>query len=93
MSDDDVKYIKCSKCGCKYIDLYNHIKLDLGYDRLDNRCKTCKKCRDRRKNDKQGDCKSNKAYSLEKVQCELCQSIVSKAHMARHKHTNKCSNV
>ena len=84
------EYIKCSTCGCKYIDSYSHIKLDFGYDRLDNRYKTCKKCRDRRKNDKQGDCKYNKAYSLEKLKCDVCDCMVSRTNLSRHKQTNKC---
>ena len=39
------KYIKCSKCTCKYINDDNHIKNGFGYDRLNERFKTCTKCR------------------------------------------------
>ena len=28
------KYIKCSKCRCKYINDEEHIKADFGYTRL-----------------------------------------------------------
>ena len=43
-SGDD-KYIKCSKCKCKYHNDDNHIKADFGYNRLNERFKTCVKCR------------------------------------------------
>ena len=39
------KYIKCSKCRCKYINDDEHIKRDFGYNRLEERFKTCVKCR------------------------------------------------
>ena len=39
------KYIICSKCKCKYIIDEEHISTDFGYTRLEERYKTCKKCR------------------------------------------------
>ena len=39
------KYIKCSKCKCKYINDEEHIKQDFGYHRLNVRYKCCMKCR------------------------------------------------
>ena len=41
------KYIKCSRCKCKYINDNEHIKHDFGYNRLEERYKTCVKCRER----------------------------------------------
>ena len=41
------KYIKCSKCKCKYINDDEHIKKDFGHNRLEERFKTCVKCRER----------------------------------------------
>ena len=43
------KYIKCSTCKCKYINDNAHILNDFGYNRLDERYKTCVKCRARNK--------------------------------------------
>ena len=43
----DNKYIKCSKCKCKYINDDKHIKNDFGYNRLEERFKTCVKCQER----------------------------------------------
>ena len=43
------KYIKCSKCKCKYINDDEHIKDDFGYNRLNERFKTCVKCRSKNK--------------------------------------------
>ena len=39
------KYIKCSRCKCKYINDDDNIKTDFGYNRLNVRFKTCVKCR------------------------------------------------
>ena len=39
------KYIKCSKCRCKYHNNDDNIKSDFGYTRLGERYKTCIKCR------------------------------------------------
>ena len=41
------KYIKCSRCKCKDINDNEHIKHDFGYNRLEERYKTCVKCRER----------------------------------------------
>ena len=41
-------YIKCSRCTCKYINDDEHIKKDFGYNRLNERFKTCSKCRDKK---------------------------------------------
>ena len=43
------KYIKCSKCRCKYINDDEHIKADFGYSRLNGQYKTCITCRSKRK--------------------------------------------
>ena len=39
------KYIICSDCKCKYINDEEHIIKDFGYTRLEERYKTCVKCR------------------------------------------------
>ena len=41
------KYIKCSCCKCKFINDDEHIKADFGYNRLNERFKTCAKCREK----------------------------------------------
>ena len=41
------KYVKCSKCRCKYINDDDHIKNDFGYNRLNERYKTCVTCREK----------------------------------------------
>ncbi len=43
------KYVNCSTCKSKYINDNAHILNDFGYNRLDERYKTCVKCRTRRK--------------------------------------------
>ena len=39
------KYIKCSKCRCKYHNNDDNIKQDFGYNRLGERFKCCVQCR------------------------------------------------
>ena len=46
---EDIKYIKCSKCKCKYINDDEHIKDDFGYNRLNERYKTCLTCRTKKR--------------------------------------------
>ena len=41
------KYIKCSKCKCKYINDDTHIENDFGFNRLNEKLKTCVKCREK----------------------------------------------
>ena len=46
----DNKYIKCSRCVRKFINDNDHIKHDFGYNRLEERFKTCVQCRDKNRN-------------------------------------------
>jgi len=39
------KYIRCTCCKCKYINDDDHISVDFKYNRLNERYKTCVKCR------------------------------------------------
>ena len=39
------KHIKCSNCKCKFINDDEHIETDFGYNRLNERYKTCVRCR------------------------------------------------
>ena len=41
------KYIHCSTCKKKFINDYDHIKVDFGYNRLNIRFKCCVQCRAR----------------------------------------------
>ena len=43
------KHISCSKCRSKYINDEEHITKDFGYTRIEERYKTCVKCRARSK--------------------------------------------
>ena len=43
------KYIICSKCRSKYINDEEHINKDFGYTGLEERYKTCVRCRARNK--------------------------------------------
>ena len=45
--NDTEKYIKCLRCKCKYLNDDEHIKTDFGHNRLNERFKTCNKCRDK----------------------------------------------
>ena len=41
------KFIKCSKCKCKYINDDQHLQIDFGFNRLNVRYKCCVKRRER----------------------------------------------
>ena len=95
------KYIKCSSCKCKHINDAEHIEVDFGYNRLDERFKTCNKCRskfsvycdtqhgiDTRKAyyDRKG-----KAYNCEKLTCSTCGAIRGRGFMRAHEKQNGCA--
>ena len=67
------KYIKCSKCRCKFLNDAEHIKYDFGYNRLNERYKTCTTCRSK-----------NQQYESEKITCDVCNAILRQGDKARH---------
>ena len=69
------KYIKCAVCTCKHTNDDIHIKIDFGYNRLNERYKTCVKCRDKGKI---------------KTTCSKCGFQVVKQLISRHHKTDKC---
>ena len=81
MSDksEDDKYIKCSKCRCKYINDDEHINIDFGYNRLEERFKSCVKCRVRGR-------EQNKLYR-ETHKKEIAEN--SKIYMKQHYQDHK----
>ena len=46
-SNEKPQYLYCSGCSVKFINDDEHTKIDLGYNRLNDRFKSCVKCRDR----------------------------------------------
>ena len=76
--NEDNKYIKCSKCRCKYHNNDNNIKEYFGYTRLNERYKTCVKCREK--------VSRQNVY----INCELCGLIISKHSLKKHQETTKC---
>ena len=79
-SGDD-KYIKCSKCKCKYINDDENIEKEYGYNRLKIKFKTCVKCRN--KAIANGDNDHNRVRYH--IPCEFCKYTISKYQMARHR--------
>jgi hypothetical protein len=45
----ECKYIKCSRCNCKYLNNDYSILKDFGHNRLYEPFKTCRKCRENKK--------------------------------------------
>ena len=101
------KYIQCSRCNCKYINDGDHIKSDFGYNRLEERYKTCTKCRNKAKvyTDAHWEARcqyrqtyNNKnrekinAYNYEKIECKSCGHKVCRNAMRRHERENGCVN-
>ena len=112
MTDKDIqqqpdKYIQCSRCNGKYINDYDHIKKDFGYNRLEERYKTCIKCRERhkvydelhhesifRKRQTYNMINRDKinAYNYAKIECKSCGHQVCRNAMRRHERENGCMN-
>ena len=75
------KYVKCSKCKCKYINDDENIEKDFGYNRLKIKYKTCVKCRNK------AIANGNNDYNRARyhIPCEFCKYTISKYQMARHR--------
>ena len=95
------KYIKCSKCRCKYINDDEHIKNDFEYNRLNERFKCCVKCRNKSYaysqtpraidykqsyNELQG-----KAYKNVQITCGTCGAIRCTGFMRTHEKQTGCA--
>ena len=95
------KYIKCSKCRCKYINDDEHIKRYFGYNSLEEIFKTFVKCRNisyeysnsqkgveaRKKSyEKQG-----RTYNFEQLVCATCGASVCRNRMRDHEQLKGCS--
>ena len=81
------KYVKCSKCKCKYINDDENIEKDFGYNRLKIKYKTCVKCRNKSAvfyNDNAGWVSDYNRVRYH-IPCEFCKYTISKYQMARHK--------
>ena len=71
------KYIKCSKCRCKYINDDYHINTDFGYNRLNERYKTCVTCRDKHKAyvDKRKQTIAEEIMNDDSKRCSRCRNV------------------
>ena len=65
------KYIKCSKCKCKYINDDKHIKNDFWFNRLNERYKTCVSCRNKTS-------KTNNLFNI------LPDNVIDTIHKYKH---------
>ena len=77
---EESKHIKCSKCWCNYINDGEHIKQDFGYNRLEERFKTCVKCRKRRGR------QFNKEIDDHHQYCTRCYKIKPKIGYGEYSH-------
>ena len=82
------KMIKCSMCKCKYINDDEHVKVDFGYNRLNERFNTCVKCCDKMTAYKHSD--KGIEWKQTKVICENCGETATKRIIASHKRQYKC---
>ena len=95
------KYIICSKCKSKYINDEEHISNDFGYTRLEERYKTCVRCREKNKVNCLQYREDNidrlreydRARSKVKTVCEICGKEVGKQYLSKHKENAKCQLV
>ena len=99
------KYIKCSCCKCKFINNDEHIKAEFGYNRLNERFKTCFKCREKGReyshryaNSEHGNAVraayyegKGRQYNFEKLTCNTCGAQVCRNSMRKHETQAGCS--
>ena len=91
MTNNNVEeYIKCTRCYMKFINDDESINEHFGYNRLNKRYQTCKKCRDICNKKQQEYYSENKERLNEKVECILCGTVISKNHLSEHRRTKKC---
>ena len=85
------KFIKCSKCKCKYINDDEHIKSDFGYNRLNIQYKCCVKCRNKEndyyKRNANALCDTKRKYY---EPCSICNTSVYKYQMSKHQASPIC---
>ena len=94
------KYIKCSACKSKCINDEEHIRTDFGYNRLNERYKTCVTCRDKsyayshseRGVEVRATSYENRgrAYNYEKLTCPTCGASVCRNAKQRHERGKGC---
>jgi len=83
------QYIKCARCRCKYINGDEHIKNDFGYNRLNERFKTCNKCRTYKRNKEH-----IKEYNAERYQQKKDEiNIQHKQYRVANKERIKAHNL
>ena len=94
------KYIKCSKCRCKYTNSDDSIKKDFGYNRLNERYKTCVTCKDKQKKRRENSKKEEKKNSdkeikdehYDEVDKELRKKYDEEFKLDSHdKHVKRCT--
>jgi len=86
------KYIKCSKCKCKYINDDEHIKSYFGYNRLHVRYRCCVKCRSKGNNyyktHASALCDVKRRYY---EPCSICGVNIYKYQMSKHQASPVCA--
>ncbi len=84
------KYIKCSKCNCKYNNDEDSIKTNFGYTRLNERYKTCCKCRNKHKQYQRLQCvkEQRKERESETLTCPHCNRNFPKSSMYQHRRSH-----
>ena len=85
--------IKCNKCKCKYINDEEHVKTDLGYNRLCVKSKYCVKCRDRNETYYETNASEIGDYNRKKYYepCPICDERIYKYQMKQHQASTMCA--
>ena len=88
---EEEKYVYCGSCRVKYHNNEDSIKENFGYNRLNERFRSCIKCRKSRRG--YYDNNREEVLALRKlwVDCEVCGSKVCRDGLPKHQRTNKCN--
>ena len=72
-------YIRCKGCKRKYLNKEENIKVDFGYNRLEERYKSCVKCRE-----------NSRKQTEQEITCDNCGCLRNKKSISIHKRRYYC---
>ena len=77
-------HIKCSVCKCKYVNDKQQIKIDFGYNKQNERYKSCVKCRNRNAQFRENHKEQKKDYDKQRIQTKLEEQPENKRELDKY---------
>ena len=77
-------HIKCSVCKCKYVNAEQQIKVDFGYNKQNERYKSCVKCRSRNAQFRENHKEQKRDYDKQRIQKKLEEQPENKRELDKY---------